>query len=102
MARNVVYTNDAIRQLKALKAYDQKAVVAGIETHLLENDPAETSGHKRKLDTPLPEAKYRLKIEPWRVFYAIEKTGDDVKVTVALIGRKAGNKLIVEGKEYLI
>lgn len=98
--RRIVYTKYALRQLKALGAYDQRAVVDGIEKHLIENNPLEKTDHKRHLDRPLPEAKYRLKIEPWRIFYTIEHMPNFIKVTIALIGKKAGNKLIVEGKEF--
>jgi hypothetical protein len=37
-------------------------------------------------------------VEPWRIFYRVEEE----RVIVELIGRKHGNRLVIEGKEFVL
>jgi len=43
-----------------------------------------------------PYADFELRVEPWRIFYRVE---NDI-VVIELIGRKKGNVLLIEGKEF--
>ena len=45
-----------------------------------------------------PFADFELRVEPWRVFYRVEER----RVVVELIGRKEGNRLLIEGKEFIL
>jgi hypothetical protein len=62
---------------------------------LQRQDPTRTDRNRFPLRRPSPHAAYELRVEPWRVFYrVVEREGE-----VTLIGRKEGNRLIVEGEE---
>jgi hypothetical protein len=41
-------------------------------------------------------ADYELRVEVWRVFYRVQAQ----RVVVELIGRKDGNRVIIEGQEF--
>jgi hypothetical protein len=43
-----------------------------------------------------PHADYELRVEPWRVFYRVQ----EALVIVELIGRKKGNVLLIDGREF--
>ncbi len=43
-------------------------------------------------------ADHELHVDPWRIFYRVEPD----RVIIELIGRKAGNRLIVEGREFVL
>jgi len=76
----------------------RKFVLDGIKTHLVENDPLETSRNKFPLRRPSPHAERELRLDDWRVFYTAMDDGS--LVLVNLIGEKRGNKLFIEGQEF--
>lgn len=43
-----------------------------------------------------PYADFELRIESWRVFYRVKEE----VVIVELIGRKKGNVVLIDGKEF--
>jgi hypothetical protein len=43
-----------------------------------------------------PHADFELRVEPWRVFHRVQEE----RVVVELIGRKKGDVLVIEGKEF--
>ena len=45
-----------------------------------------------------PFADFELRIEIWRVYYRVQEDF----IYVELIGRKEGNKLIIEGRELVL
>lgn len=94
----VVFTADAIRQFKKMSKSVRPLIKEAIRTHLLEEDPAETTRNKFRLRRASPFADYELRIGNWRVFYRAQ--GEEVIVT--LLGEKRGSTLVVEGEELRI
>jgi len=50
------------------------------------------------LRRPSAYAEFELRVEPWRVFYRVSGR----TVEVVLVGEKAGNKLLIEGEEFIL
>ncbi len=92
------FSPDAVRQLKKLKAFDQRAVLDGVRQQLVEADPAERTRNKFRLRRKSEVADFELRLGALRVFYRL--TDDDLIITV--IGVKERHKLLVEGKEFEI
>jgi len=63
----------------------------------LEN-PTEEDHNRFRLRRASAYADYELRAERWRVFYRVQQG----VVIVELIGRKDGNHLIIEGKEFIL
>lgn len=64
--------------------------------HLEEGDASETSRNKFRLRRPSDAADFELRVGDWRIFYQIEEP----VVRVTLVGKKEGNRLLVEGEEF--
>ena len=92
------FSPDAVRQLKKLKAFDQRAVLDGVRRQLVDADPAEKTRNKFRLRRKSGVADFELRLGALRVFYRL--TDGDVIITV--IGVNAREKLLVEGKEFEI
>ncbi len=61
-------------------------------------DATQETRNRFRLRRPSPVADYELRIRDWRVFYRV--MGDTVQV--ALIGRKRGNVLVIDGKRFVV
>lgn len=94
MAFSITITEDAERQFQSLSARDRKAMEAAIATRLVNQPTTLTKATKRLRPNPL--AEYELRVGELRALYNVE--GDEV--VILIVGRKAGNKLIVEGEEF--
>lgn len=90
------YTPEALEDLKALKKFEQKEVLEGVETQLKHEPTVETRNRKRL--RPNDVAEWELRIGKFRVFYDVDKQVKIVKVEA--IGYKAGSKLFIHGEEY--
>ena len=62
------------------------------------SDATRETRNRFRLRRPSRFADYELRIGDWRVFYRV--VGDTVQV--ALIGRKTGNVLVVDGKRFIL
>ncbi len=98
MSRRVIFKPQALAHLRWLSVREQRIVTDGVRRHLVDNDPAAGTRNKFHLHRPSAVADYELRLEDLRVFYRIEES----VVSIAVIGRKQGNALIVEGKEYVL
>src|SRR5262245_39506331 len=94
MAFEITITEDADRQLRALSARDQRMLEAAIWSRLQHQPTTPTRAIKRLRPNPL--AEYELRAGNLRALYNVE--GDEVLILI--VGRKVGNKLIVEGEEF--
>ena len=63
---------------------------------LSEQDPTEETRNRFRLRRISEHADYELRVDPWRLFYRVQ----DKTVIIELIGRKKGNVLLIEGKEF--
>ena len=59
-------------------------------------DPTQEDRNRLRLKRVSPHADFELRVEAWRIFYRVEQT----RVIVELIGRKRGNVVVIEGKEF--
>ena len=98
MSRRVIFKPQALEHLRWLSVREQRMVTDGIRRHLVDNDATMETRNKFRLRRTSEVADYELRLEDLRVLYRVE--GADVLITV--IGRKRGNVLIVEGKEYVL
>lgn len=65
---------------------------------LVQEDPTKEDRNRFRLRRASAYADFELRVRQWRVFYRIQ---EDV-VIVELIGRKEGNRLLIEGKEFAL
>lgn len=92
----VVFSPAAVRQYKRLPAAARSLLKREIRERLALEDPTEETGNRFRLRRVSRHADFELRIEPWRVFYRVRED----RVIVELIGRKRGNVLLIEGKEF--
>ena len=94
MASKITITEDADRQFRSLSVRDQRILEAAIVARL-EHQPNAVSNAIKRLK-PNPLAEFELRAGNLRALYNVE--GDEVVIIV--VGRKVGNKLVVEGEEF--
>jgi len=94
MAFQITITAVAERQLRVLPARDQRVLQAAILSRLSERPTTPTRSIKRLRPNPL--ASFELRAGDLRVLYNVEEN----EVVLLIVGRKVGNKLIVEGEEF--
>jgi len=94
MPFKITITEDADRQFQSLSAREQRTLEAAILSRL-EHQPTTPSKAIKQL-RPNPLAKFELRVGNLRALYNVE--GDEV--IVLIVGRKVGNKLVVEGEEF--
>ena len=85
---------DAERQLRSLPKREQRILEAAIQSRLPHNPNTPSKAIKRLRPNPLVE--WELRAGDLRALYNVE--GDEV--VILIVGRKTGNKLIVEGEEF--
>ncbi len=96
--RDVIFTDDAVRQFKRLPKEIRPFLKDAIRLHLIEADPSDVTRNKFRLRRPSEHADYELRTGDWRVFYRVEPD----RVIITLLGEKVGNRLIVEGEEITL
>lgn len=94
MPFKVTITEDADRQFRALPVRDQRNLEAAILSRLPHQPTTQTRAINRLRPNPL--AEFEPRAGDLRALYNVE--GDEV--VVLIVGRKIGNKLIVEGEEF--
>lgn len=94
MAFDITITADAESHLQSLSARERKIVESAIGARLQEKPTTPTKSIKRL--RPNPFAEFELRVNDLRVLYNVEGT----EVILLVVGRKVGNKLIVEGQEF--
>jgi mRNA-degrading endonuclease RelE of RelBE toxin-antitoxin system len=94
MPFKITITDDADRQLRSLPVRDQRILEAAVLSRLEHQPTTLTKAIKRLRPNPL--AEFELRAGDLRALYNVE--GDEV--VILIVGRKVGNKLIVEGEEF--
>jgi mRNA-degrading endonuclease RelE of RelBE toxin-antitoxin system len=94
MAFQITITEVAEAQLQALSAREQRLLEAAIQARLIDQPTTVTKAVKKL--RPNPFAAFELRVGDLRVLYNVVEP----QVVVLLVGRKVGNKLIVEGVEF--
>src|SRR5215470_11050099 len=94
MPFKITITEDADRQFWSLPAREQRVLEAAILSRLEHQPTTPTKAIKRLRPNPL--AEFELRAGDLRTLYNVE--GEEV--VILIVGRKVGNKLIVEGEEF--
>lgn len=94
MSFRITITDDAERQVRSLPARDQRILEAAIMARLKDQPTTPTKAIKRLHPNPL--AEFELRAGDLRVLYNVEEE----EVIILIVGRKKGNKLIVEGEDF--
>jgi mRNA-degrading endonuclease RelE of RelBE toxin-antitoxin system len=94
MPYTITITEDAERQLRTLPVRDQRILEAAVLSRLQHQPTTPTKSVKRLRLNPL--AEYELRAGDLRALYNVEGQ----VVVLLIVGRKVGNKLIVEGEEF--
>ena len=89
-------TDEAIEDMRALRAAFRNRVLEGIDLQLT-HEPSQETRHRKRL-RPNRLAEWEVRIGEFRVFYDV--TEETKTVTIKAIGHKVGNRLYVGGKEY--
>ena len=95
--RSAEFADSTLRALAQMGKVHRRFVLDGIKLHLVENDPLETNRNKFPLKRPSEHAERELRLDNWRVFYAVMDGG--LLALVNLIGEKRGGALFIEGEE---
>lgn len=94
MPFKITITEDADRQYRSLPVREQRILEAAIQSRLKPKPTTASKAIKRLRPNPL--AAFELRAGNLRALYNVE--GDEV--VLLIVGRKVGNKLIVEGEEF--
>jgi mRNA-degrading endonuclease RelE of RelBE toxin-antitoxin system len=94
MPFKITITEDADRQFRSLPVREQRILEAAIQSRLEHQPTTPTKAIKRLRPNPL--AEFELRAGDLRALDNVE--GDEV--VLLIVGRKVGNKLIVEGEEF--
>jgi mRNA-degrading endonuclease RelE of RelBE toxin-antitoxin system len=96
MAFHIAFSEDAERQMAALRAVDRTRIFDEIEEHLTHEPDKRTRRRKKLTDHPL--ADWELRVDDWRVLYDVDSENHEVAIIV--VGQKVRHKLMIEGKEF--
>lgn len=94
MPFRISITEDADRQFRSLQIREQRILEAAIVSRLERQPTTPTKAIKRLRSNPM--AEFELRAGNLRVLYNVERE----EVVILIVGRKVGNKLIVEGEEF--
>jgi mRNA-degrading endonuclease RelE of RelBE toxin-antitoxin system len=94
MPFQITITEDADRQFRLLPVREQRILEAAIQSRLEHQPTTPTKAIKRLRPNPL--AEFELRAGDLRALYNVE--GEEV--IILIVGRKVGNKLLVEGEEF--
>ena len=91
----IEFTPEALDDLQALRKFEQKEVLDGVESQLRHVPTIETRNQKKL--RPNEVAAWELRIVRFRVLYNVKL---DVRgVSIEAIGFKVGNQLFIHGKK---
>ena len=103
MPYEIVVHELAATELEALRATDQRRILAEIRAHLTDQ-PAEPTRKRKCLIDLTPsfehaEPVWELRVGEYRVFYDVE---DETTVWITAIGEKEHNDLFIRGRKVLL
>lgn len=98
VAWNVLLSVDAVRQFRALSAFERSLLRDAMKRYLELSDPGEETRDRFRLRRLSEFADFELRVQDFRVFYRLSET----RVQAVLIGRKRGSELIVEGRSFIL
>lgn len=72
MSFEVKYSEEAVAQLKKLRAFDRAAILDQIEKLLAANPMLESKSSIKRLRQPAP-TQYRMRVGDYRIFYDVDE-----------------------------
>jgi len=96
MKHRILLAQQAVRDLRKLRAHDQAVVKTAIEEHL-RYQPKRTSKSRIKRLRGLAKPQYRLRIGDVRVFYDV--AGEEVHILAIICKPDAERRLAEEGEQ---
>jgi len=96
MAFYIEFSEDAERQMAALRAVDRSRLFDEIDEQLTHQPNQRTRRRKQLTNHPL--ADWELRVDDWRVLYDVDT--ENQQVTIIVVGQKVRHKLMIEGKEF--
>ncbi|MGH7960889.1 MAG: type II toxin-antitoxin system RelE family toxin [Candidatus Binatia bacterium] len=94
----MLFAPAALRQYKKLSARTRALLKQTMDGRLVQEDPAKEDRNRFRLRRASTYADFELRVQEWRVFYRVQ----EFVVIVELIGKKEGNHLLIEGKEFAL
>jgi len=98
MRFDIVFTPQAVEDLRLFKKGERTRVIEAIERQLSHEPNNETRNRKRL--RPNQTAEWVLRVDRFRIFYDIDGSAHLVKVEA--VGHKRGSRLFIHGEEYLL
>jgi mRNA interferase RelE/StbE len=92
MPYEVRYSNEAVEQLKQMRAFDRRVILDEIEQVLGVNPTVVSKARVKRLRQPAP-TEYRLRVGEFRIFYDVE----DGAVLIIQILSKQDSSLYLGG-----
>jgi len=96
MRFDIVFTPEALEDLRLFKRGERTTIIEAIEEQLSHEPNNETRNRKRL--RPNQTAEWELRVDRFRVFYDIDE-GDHL-VKIEAVGHKRGSRLFIHGEEY--
>lgn len=96
MPYSVTITREAKIQLQGFAAREQRIIGDGVAARL-KDQPTVPSRAVKPL-RPNPFASHELRLGDLRILYSVDE--EQSEVTIVAVGRKVGNTLVIEGKEF--
>jgi mRNA-degrading endonuclease RelE of RelBE toxin-antitoxin system len=94
----IEYDQEALAHLRALRARDRARILDAIERYLTYDAEVEPPNGRRRRMRPNRVASWRLRLDPLRVYYDVERG----TVTVRAIGIKRGERAFTPRGEELL
>lgn len=94
MPYEVRYSDEAVEQLRDLRAYDRAAIFEQVEEVLTVNPTLESKARVKKLRQPAP-TEFRLRVGDYRVFYDV---AEGVVLIVQVLGKADAIAYLEEGE----
>ena len=91
-------SDEALEELRHFRKRDSTTILDEIERQLSYQPDVETRNRKPLRAHPLGE--WELRVDKFRVFYDIDT--ENKAVLVKAVGIKVGNKLFIQGEEFLL
>ena len=79
MAFQLIYSNTARAEIKALRAYDRQRVMTMVDS-LLRHQPTNTSRSRIKEMTQPFWSQYRLRVDEFRVYFDVDEVHQTVHI----------------------
>jgi mRNA-degrading endonuclease RelE of RelBE toxin-antitoxin system len=92
----VIFTRNALGDLRYLRKYDQKRVRDNINKYLLIEPTVEINDRKQL--RPNNTSQWELRVEELRIMYDVDEENKIIEIKT--VGWKVHNQLFVRGKEY--